>query len=243
MLPSVSGSTSYLFYAIDKPLTRSQQAAVAKLSRRASPTGRRVDFVYHVDGYDIPGGYEQLMALYYDVMVRQDYEQWTLGMSMPSSPQLHEKLSSFRCNDGEGNGIRVELLDEQRQDSYRLLLEITAYLDYERVEKIKGLRPLPWERAAEDEEEEDYEYEWDCGYGRGGVSNFDERLTELTNCIREDIQRGDYRALYVAWNRLYDPDDNSEDALGNPASPPEEMNRLPTYLLQFSRMLLPSDER
>lgn len=34
-------------------------------------------------------------------------------MLMPSNPQLHEKLSSFRCNDGEGSGIRVELLDEQ----------------------------------------------------------------------------------------------------------------------------------
>lgn len=73
----MSGSTSYLFYAIDKPLTWSQQAAVAQLSRRAFPTERRVDFLYHVDGYDIPGGYEKLMALYYDVMVRQDYEQWT----------------------------------------------------------------------------------------------------------------------------------------------------------------------
>lgn len=74
-------------------------------------------------------------------------------MSMPSNPQLHEKLSSFRCNDGEGSGIRVELLDEQLcLGKDWLLLEITAYLDYERVEKIKGLLPLSWERAAEDED-------------------------------------------------------------------------------------------
>lgn len=247
----MSGSISYLFYAIDKPLKKSQQAAVAKLSRRAFPTGRRVEFVYHVDGYDIPGGYEKLMALYYDVMVRQDYEQWTLGMSMPSNPQLYEKLSGFRCNDGEGSGIQVQLLDEQRQGLDWLLLEITAYLDYEIVEKIQGLCPLPWERAAEEEEEEDYEDEGDYGYASGGVSNFDERLAQLTNCIREDLQRGDYRALYLAWDKLHVLDDNPEDyanpedAPGNPGSPPKGMNlnRLPTYLRLFSRMLLPSDER
>ena len=53
-------STSYEFMAVDKPLGKKEQSAVASLSRRMS-------FIYHVDGYDIPGGWEKLMEKYYDV--------------------------------------------------------------------------------------------------------------------------------------------------------------------------------
>ena len=54
-------STSYEFLAVDKPLGKKEKDAVGALSGRASPTSRRVSFSYHVDGYDIPGGWRVLM--------------------------------------------------------------------------------------------------------------------------------------------------------------------------------------
>ncbi|PIV52650.1 MAG: hypothetical protein COS17_08155, partial [Elusimicrobia bacterium CG02_land_8_20_14_3_00_37_13] len=70
-------STSYEFFAIDKPLTRSERENVAKLSSRARPTKRRVSFIYHGDWNDLPGGWEQLMEKYYDVMYSESYDWWT----------------------------------------------------------------------------------------------------------------------------------------------------------------------
>src|SRR5512146_1148882 len=107
----MSGSISYVFYAIDKPLSHAQRADVKSLSRRADPTARRVDFWYDVDGYDLPIPYESLLAQYYDVVVRQDYEQWTLGMAWPYDAALHEALKAFECDDGEGCGVRVIPID------------------------------------------------------------------------------------------------------------------------------------
>jgi hypothetical protein len=52
-------STSYEFLAVDKPLGKKERSDVSKLSNRANPTSRRANFIYHVDGYDIPGGWEK----------------------------------------------------------------------------------------------------------------------------------------------------------------------------------------
>ncbi len=42
----MSGSVSYVLYAIDKPPTHAERALVASLSRRAHPSARRADFWY-----------------------------------------------------------------------------------------------------------------------------------------------------------------------------------------------------
>lgn len=67
-------STSYEFLAVDKVLSKKERQAVASLSSRANPTSREVSFVYHADGYDIPGGWESLMEKYYDVMYSESYD-------------------------------------------------------------------------------------------------------------------------------------------------------------------------
>jgi len=113
----MSGDITYVFYAIDKPLSRAQRAEVQTLSRRVNPTGRRAHFSYHVDSYDIPGGYAALMAKSYDVTARrgQDYEQRTLGMAFPYPAALYQTLRTFQCDDGEGGGVHVLKLDPQFQ--------------------------------------------------------------------------------------------------------------------------------
>ncbi|MHB1405414.1 MAG: hypothetical protein ACYCV0_07470 [Desulfitobacteriaceae bacterium] len=49
---------------MNKALDAKERKAVASLSSRADPTSRSVSFTYHVDGYDIPGGWQALMEKY-----------------------------------------------------------------------------------------------------------------------------------------------------------------------------------
>ena len=237
----MSGSITYIFYAIDKPLSLAQRAEVRGLSRRAEPTARRVDFWYTVDGYDLPATYESLMAKYYDIMVRQDYELWTLGMAWPYSRALHQALKPYECDDGEGCGVRVEPIDAKYKPGgrritkpTRLLAEISAFLDYEALESIKGLRALPWERADEDDIEDDDEEE---EYGEYDGDSYDETLAQLGNNIREDVLKGDLRAFYLGWKKFHGP------GAGKEPKPANRSNRLPAYLKSLGRMLLANSNR
>lgn len=252
----MSGGITYVLYAIDKPLSRAQRADVQKLSSRVNPSSRRADFGYQVEGYDIPGGYESLLARYYDLMVRQEYELWTLGMAFPYSEALYQSLRPYQCDDGEGCGIRLEKMDArftgwgQRKikKPTKMLAEISAYLDYDEAEALTRLRALPWERAPEDEaveEMDDWEDDWD---NSARVNSLDETLAKLTNCIREIVIGGDLRAFYLAWKRLHDPSSPPSEYLGKDApnrspKPPPGLKRLPLYLKRLTKMVNPSDER
>jgi hypothetical protein len=211
----MSGCVSYVFYAVEKPLARAEPAQVASLSRRANQTARRTDFWYDVDGYDLPVAYESLLARYYDIVVRQDYEHWTLGMAWPYDAALHEKLGAFECDDGEGCRVRVMAIDANYPKvkrkvlkSTRLLAEKTAFLDYDVLLSLKGLRGLPWERSPEDEEEIDEEE--DCGYSQEHEDSPDEILAQLANGIREDVSQRVLRAFYLAWEKLREPDSETK---------------------------------
>ncbi len=240
LVSEMSGSISYVFYAIDKPISHSERAAVASLSRRASPTARRADFWYNVDGYDLPVAYESLMAQYYDLVIRQDYEQWTLGIAWSYNAALYEVLKTFECDDGEGCGVRVIPIDasypkvkRKLSKSTRLLAEITAFLDYDVLESLKGLRDLPWERGTNDEEDSDEEEGWEeeDGYSYRSDNSPDENLVRLAGCIREDVTHGDLRAFYLAWKRLHDSDAETRPEV------PKTKKRLPPYLNNFSHLL------
>jgi len=56
----------YEFQALDRPLTREEQEAVASLSSRVEPHPRRAVFVYHYG--DFRGNPEKVLAQYYDAM-------------------------------------------------------------------------------------------------------------------------------------------------------------------------------
>ncbi len=66
-------STSYEFLAADQSLDKVAQEEVASLSSRVNPSRRRSSFIYHAEGYDIPGGWKPLMKRYYDVMFSESY--------------------------------------------------------------------------------------------------------------------------------------------------------------------------
>jgi hypothetical protein len=102
-------STSYEFLAVDKALSKKEKAEVASLSRRANPTSRRVSFVYHVDGYDIPGGWERLMEKYYDVMYCEDYDWWTFSLAFDTAQEQIEDLYKYEFTGYNELGVYIEI--------------------------------------------------------------------------------------------------------------------------------------
>lgn len=100
-------STSYEFLAIDKPLGPAECKAVAKLSSRASPTKRTVSFIYHAEGYDIPGGWEPLMKKYYDVMYSESYDWWTLVMAFNANQKTIKEIRKYDFSGKDDMGVSV----------------------------------------------------------------------------------------------------------------------------------------
>jgi len=233
----MSGAITYTFFAIDKPLTPAQRDQVRRLSRRVQPTARRADFHYNVEGYDIPGGYKKLLASYYDVMARDDYGQFTLAFVLPYSKDLEAALKPYACDSCEySDVVVVEKLSDRR-----LLVEITAFMDWEDIEDIRGLREFPWDRPSDDDAGDDDEYDDDDaedGYDEPGGEVL-ETLARLANCIREDVLKGDYRALCIAWDKLHCPDDDDDSDPSSAPPRPGNLKTLPAYLKQLRRMLHP----
>lgn len=235
----MSGNVTYLFYAVEKPLPRTERAQIQNLSRRVNPTMRRADFWYDVDGYDLPVAFDSLLAQHYDVMVRQDYEQWALAIVVPYSPALYQALKRFECEDDEGCGVRVEAMDAKYSPygkrrvvkPIRVLGEITTFLDYDTFESLEALSAWKWDRSAKEEAED-----WNEEYFNEDA--LDETLALLTNTLREDVLQGDLRAFYVAWQKFHDHDSEIQSP-----PPPPRKSKTASYLKTFKRMLLKSGER
>jgi hypothetical protein len=127
-------STSYEFLAIDRSLDADARADVAKLSRRAEPTERQVSFSYHMDGYDIPGGWESLMTQYYDVMVSESYDWWTFAIAFNALPEQREAVAQYAFRGAEDLGVDIAMTDD------RVIVSIHAYLDSEALYNLPGRR-------------------------------------------------------------------------------------------------------
>ena len=177
-------STSYEFLAVEKPLGKEARAAVSKLSRRVRPTGRRAHFIYHAEGYDIPGGWEPLMMQYYDVMYCEDYDWWTLAMAFDAAPGQHEALLPFEFAGMDDLGISIS------KNGRRIIVAIHCML----------------EADFSDPDYYDYDDDDEADDENDTLATDDELLNMLTQ-VRRQIIEGDYRALYAVWEK-YGDDDN-----------------------------------
>lgn len=177
-------STSYEFLAIDRPLNKEERAAVASLSSRARPTRHNVSFIYHADGYDIPGGWGPLMRNYYDVMWSESYDWWQLVMAFPLAPQQQEQLMKY-CFDGVDDlGVDISVYGD------RAIVTINC--------RLEPFDPYDDFGLFDDDDELD-------------VHTNDTLLNLLTK-IRQQLMDGDYRALYEVWLKYgYESDEENED--------------------------------
>ncbi len=176
-------STSYEFFAIDKPLTSSERESVAKLSRRARPTKRRVSFIYHGDWNDLPGGWEPLMEKYYDVMYLESYDWWTLAIAFETNQETIKKIKEYDFTGSDDLGINVD------SKKNRVIISISCCLSQE---------PGFLEDTYDDEENESEK-----------VSESEDHLLNLLSENRKYLKKGDYRLLYGVWQK-YGSDSENE---------------------------------
>ena len=188
-------STSYEFLAVDKPLGKKERSEVSELSSRANPSTRRVSFIYHVDGYDIPGGWEKLMSQYYDVMYREEYSWWTLSIAFDADDKQYEAICAYEFDGADDLGIRVERSGKRVIISVHCVVEPGQYWDSDYYDDVDGLD----ENGDEDEKES------------VAVATGDHILDTLAQ-VRQQVIGGDYRALYAVWEvyGISDDEDESE---------------------------------
>jgi hypothetical protein len=177
-------STSYEFLAVDKPLDTAARAAVGRLSSRVLPTSRRASFIYHVEGYDIPGGWGALMAEYYDVMYSESYDWWTLSVAFPTTDQdLVETIRAYAFQDIDELGVDVAY------ENNRVIVSIECRLDVGQMHDSGYYEDWP-----EDEET----------HADAGPVVVDDSLLDLLMRVREQLRQGDCQTLYAVWETCRD---------------------------------------
>ncbi len=172
-------STSYEFLAVDKPLTREAREKVRSLSRRVRPTRRRAHFIYHAEGYEIPGGWEPLLRDCYDVMYSESYDWWTLAMAFNASEEQQKEIARYEFYGVDDLGVRVST------QGSRVIVTIHCRLEAGAVGDLMG------EQYEEDWEEEEE--------GDKATFETEDALLRLLTEIRKQLMNRDYRALYAVW--------------------------------------------
>ncbi|MGI9863029.1 hypothetical protein SDD30_16760 [Moorella naiadis] len=211
-------STSYEFLAVDRPLGKKERAAVASLSRRANPTSRRVGFIYHVDGYDIPGGWISLLEKYYDVMYREDYDWWTLAIAFNTSLEQIAELTRYEFYGEDDLGVEIN------QSGNRVIVIINCRVDLSCIEENYHDY---YENDEEDEEDEQ------VGPDAGFAS--DNELLDLLCQVREQLIAGDYRSLYAVWQKYGTSED--EDLEDETPPIPQEKSAGKDVIKRFLNVL------
>ena len=202
-------STSYEFLTVDRPLDREARDEVASLSSRARPTERRVSFIYHAEGYDIPGGWEPLLLDHYGVMYSESYDWWTLAMAFNAAQKQQQEIAKHAFEGVDDLGVWVSTHDD------RLIVSIYCRLD----PGAAIFRHIGYEEGYDFEQEEEGE---DDGYAS------DDALLSLLAEVRQQLIDGDYRALYAVWDVYGHGDDedmageDGEEEWPTPPAPSEE---------------------
>ncbi|TKJ46339.1 hypothetical protein CEE34_08980 [Candidatus Aerophobetes bacterium Ae_b3a] len=203
-------STSYEFFAIEKPLSRSERGKVASLSSRARPSRRRVSFIYHGEWSDLPGGWEPLMEKYYDVMYSESYDWWTLAMAFDADQKTIKEIERYEFRGTDDLGISVDSKGKRVIITIycRLSLEFhpNNYSDYDYYEDDE-----------EEDEEEGDEFE--------EAIESEDSLLNLLAQNHEYLKNGDYRLLYGVWQE-YGFESEEEEFEGKVPLEPPKMDKL-----------------
>jgi len=182
-------STSYTFYSSTKKLTRQERELAERFSSRAQATARKVSFHYDGDWSNLPGGAkEELLDKYFDIMVSESYDWWTMAISFDYDEKLLKKLNQYECEGAEDTGIYISKTDK------KILLYIFCRLDYGAIpssySEVKCLED--YEENADDEEYyEDY-----CG------GDFFENIQGILIAVKKEILKNRFSALQAVKNRF-----------------------------------------
>ena len=127
-------SSSYLFYAADKPVSEQGRRIAHKYSSRANVDKRSVQYQKWGDRSLSSSAYKALMAEYYDVMVSESYDWWTFIIAVPQTAET--KPLSTRYRDARGYddlGVDVEKYGS------RWAVSIFCALEYDSLAPDQGV--------------------------------------------------------------------------------------------------------
>jgi hypothetical protein len=119
-------SSSYLFYAVDRPVSAKGQQVAHRFSSRAEVDEHTARYLKWGDSELSSSAYEALLAEHYDVMASESYDMWTLMLAVPKTAQMTSLLAPFHGLD-DGEFVRLDVRDFSR----RLVVEVVCNFDYE----------------------------------------------------------------------------------------------------------------
>jgi hypothetical protein len=107
-------SSSYLFYAVDHPVSARGQAIAHRYSSRAEVDDRTSRYLKWGESSLSFEAYKALLGEHYDVMVSESYDWWTLMIALPKTRQMRALLSPFVDARGyDDQGVEVEEYDKR----------------------------------------------------------------------------------------------------------------------------------
>jgi len=116
-------SSSYLFYAVDRPVSAAGQAIANRFSSRAEVDKRYARYLKWGESSLSSTAYEALMNEHYDVMAEESYGWWTMMIAVPKNPEMKALLAPFADARGD-NDQGVEL----QEFSKRLVVTVYCQL-------------------------------------------------------------------------------------------------------------------
>lgn len=182
-------STSYTFYSSTKRLTHEERKLAERFSSRAHATARKVLFHYNGDWSNLPGGAEEeLLDKYFDIMVSESYDWWTMAISFDYGEKLLKKLNQYQCDGPDDTGIQI------RRTGKKIVLYIYCRLDYGAIpSSFSDIKCLEDYDKNKDDEEYYEDYNGDDPF---------EDIQGLLIAVKKEILRGKFSALQVVKNRF-----------------------------------------
>jgi hypothetical protein len=118
-------SSSYLFYAIDHPVSAKGQQVAHRFSSRADVDEHTARYQKWGESELSWDAYKALLTEHYDVMASESYDWWTLMIAVPKTAATSALLAPFR--DARGyDDLGVEVDDYGR----RLVAVVYCMFDY-----------------------------------------------------------------------------------------------------------------
>ena len=96
-------SSSYLFYAVDHPVSAAGQAIADRYSSSAEVDEQYARYAKWGERELDPEAFAALLGEHYDVMVEESYGWWTLMMAVPKTPEMRAGLAGFRDARGDND--------------------------------------------------------------------------------------------------------------------------------------------
>jgi hypothetical protein len=118
-------SSSYLFYAIDGPVSAAGQRVAHRFSSRAEVDEQFAHYLKWGETSLSPDAFPALLGEHYDVMAAESYDSWTLMIAVPKTRQMTQLLAPFHDLD-DGEFTRLAVHDYGK----RLAVEVFCDFDY-----------------------------------------------------------------------------------------------------------------